>query len=199
MKVVATVALANFPLWKMVLEKTRSQVDELYVRVDMTKENKLEELLDSKLATAVLKSDVAWDRWSWREEMIRMVDGVGADIVLTPDQDEVFDDSLPGELARFWASGKDMIFFNFCNPTNDNRVIPELNGKAYPSTPHCMGYRWRPDITYHPYAGLCMPTNFANIPDNRFMAHGLVKHYCMWTRELEEEKKAWVKREYGIF
>jgi len=44
-----------------------------------------------------------------------------------------------------------------------------------------------------------MPTNYANIPDNRYMATTKIKHYSMWTKELEEAKKKWVLKEYGCF
>ncbi len=199
MKVVATVALCNFPLWKMCMEKLRTQVDEIYVRVDGTQANKLDELLDSKLADSVMVSDQKWNRWNWREEMLRMVDNAKADIVLIPDQDEMFDDTIAADLQAFEKSGKDLMMFRFTNPTDDGRVIPELNGKSYPSLPHCTGFRWMPSLTYHPYAGLCIPTNYANKPDNRYNASTIVKHYCMWTKELEEEKKAWVMNEYGCF
>jgi len=143
MKVVATVALANFPFWKMCMEKLRGQVDEIHVRVDITGENKYDELMDSKLADHVMKSDTGWNRYNWRNEMLRMIDNAGADIVLIPDHDEVYEDTIKDDLIRFWASKKDMMFFNFFAPmpTDDGRIIPELNGKAYPSLAHCSGFR----------------------------------------------------------
>ena len=200
MKVVGMVALANFPLWKMCMEKLREQVDEIYVRVDVGKEHKLEELLDSKLATKIMVSNVEWNRYNWRNELLEMIVNAKADIVLTPDQDEIFEDVIKEDLVKFYNSNKEIIMCDFFAPmpTDDGRIIPELNGKAYPSVPHCMGFKWKPEVTYFPYAGLCQPTNYAN-KENRFEAKALVKHYCMWTKELEEEKKQWVKNEYGIF
>lgn len=197
MKVVAIVALSNFPLWKMCMEKLRTQVDEIYVRVDMTKENKLDELIESKLADKVMQSHTEWNRYNWRNELLTMI--TDADIVLTPDQDEVFEDTLKDELVKFYNSNKQTFVCDFVAPmpTDDGRAIPELNGKAYPSLPHCMGFKWNPNVTFFPYEGLCFPTGFNQLP--RYEAKTKVKHYCMWTKELEEEKKAWVKREYGIF
>lgn len=199
MKVVATVALSNFKYWKMCMEKLRTQVDEIYVRVDATKENKYNELMDSKLADYVMKSNVEWNRWNWRNEMLRMVDNVGADIVLIPDHDEIYQDTIKSELVEFYNSGKKMMMFDFITMTNDNRVIPELNGKPYPSLAHCSGFRWMEGLTYFPYCGLAMPTNYANIPDIRFHAKTKIEHYCMYDIELEEEKKKWVLKEYGCF
>jgi len=197
MKVVGLVALANFPYWRMCMEKLREQVDEICVRVDVGKENKLEELLDSKLADKVITSTVEWNRYNWRNELLTMV--TGADIVLTPDQDEIFEDTIKDELIQFYNSDAHTFVCDFVAPmpTNDGRIIPELNGKAYPSTPHCMGFKWKQGVTYYPYEGLCFPTGYNQLP--RFAAKTKVAHYCMWTKELEEEKKQWVINEYGIF
>jgi len=194
-KTVAIVALQNFPLWKMCMEKLREQVDEIYVRVDMTGPNKLEELLDSGLADKIIKSQTPWNRWNFRNELLEMI--TGADIVLSPDQDEVFEDTLRAELTEFYKSDKQTFVCGFITPTCDGRQIPELNGKPYPSMPHCMGFKWRPGVTYYPYEGLCFPTGFQRLP--RYEAKTKVIHYCMWTRELEEAKKEWVMKEYGVF
>lgn len=205
MKVVATVALANFPLWKMCMEDLRQKVDLIYVRVDGTKENKLEELQDSKLADKIMVSQLEWNRYNWRNEMLQMVDeGGGADIVLIPDHDEIYEDTLEQDLKAFYNNGKfgkDMMMFKWFAPmpTDDGRIIPELNGRAYPSLPHCSGFRYQPGLTYFPYCGLAMPTNYHNVPDNRYDCITKVKHYCMYTKELEAEKKPWVMKEYGVF
>jgi hypothetical protein len=199
MKVVATVALSDFPYWRMCMEKLRTQVDEIHVRIDGTKPNKLDELKESKLADNIYVSNLEWNRWNWRQEMLEMVKDSKPDIVLIPDHDEIYKDGIIEELKEFWASGKDMMFFDFITMTDDNRIIPELNGKPYPSLAHCSAFRWKPELTYFPYCGLAQPTNYANIPDNRFYAKTKIEHYCMWTKELEEEKKVWIIKEYGGF
>jgi hypothetical protein len=198
MKTVATVALSDFPFWKMCMEKLRTQVDEIHVRIDGTKPNKLDELIESKLADSIFISQLEWNRWNWRNEMLEMIKGRNADIVLIPDHDEMYEDTIVEELKEFWLSGKDMMFFEFYNPTIDNRIIPELNGKGYPSLAHCSAFRYKPELTYYPYCGLAQPTQYAN-GGSRFNAKTKVKHFCFYTKELEIEKKAWVKKEYGIF
>jgi len=201
MKVVAIVALANFPHWKMCMEKLKTQVDEIYVRVDTTQENKLQELMESKLATGIMLANTEWNRYNWRNELLTMITNANADIVLTPDQDEIYEDAIMEDLVNFYNSDKEIIMCDFVTPmpTDDGRIIPELNGKAYPSAPHCMGFKWKPDITYFPYCGLCQPTNYANNPNNRYYAKALVAHYCMWTKDLEDAKKVWILKEYGCF
>jgi len=199
MKVVALVALSDFPYWKMCMEKLREQADEICVRIDDTKENKYEELMDSKLADRVMRSNVVWNRYNWRNELLRMIDDTIQDIVLIPDHDEIYEDTISDEIIDFYNSGKDMMFFDFITMTNDGREIPELNGRAYPSIPHCSAFRWIEGLTYFPYCGVAMPTNYAAVPDNRYHAVTKIKHYCMWTKELEEAKKKWVMEEYGCF
>lgn len=199
MKTVALVALSNFPYWRMCMEKLREQVDEIYVRVDVSKENKLKELLDTELADRIMISDKEWNRWNWREDLLRMIDDVKPDVVLIPDHDEMYEDTIKEDIKKFCDSGKDMMFFDFITPTDDGRIIPELNGKGYPSLAHCSGFRWVEGLTYYPYCGLAMPTNYANVPNNRYHAVTKIKHYAMWTKELEEKKKAWVLKEYGCF
>ncbi len=201
MKKVALVALADFPLWKMCMEKLKTQVDEIYVRVDTRGTNRLNELIKSNLATKIMTSAEKWNRYNWRNDLLRMIDDVGADIVLIPDHDEMYDDTLTEELDNFYRSGKDMMFFDFFAPmpTDDDRTIPELNGKAYPSLAHCSAFRWIPGLTYFPYEGLAQPTNYANKANNRYYSTTKISHYCMWTKEMEEEKKAWVIKEYGSF
>ena len=201
MKTVALVALQNFPLWKMCMEKLKTQVDDIYVRVDVRGENNLEELKESGFATGIMTSTDEWNRYNWRNDLLRMIDDAGADIVLIPDHDEMYDDTIHQDIIDFYNSGKDMMFFDFFAPmpTDDGRIIPELNGKAYPSLAHCGGFRWKPELTYFPYCGLAMPTNYHNTPDNRYKAKTKIKHFCMWTKKMEEEKKAWVMKEYGCF
>jgi hypothetical protein len=82
-------------------------------------------------------------------------------------------------------------------PTDDGRDIPELNGKPYPSMPHCKGYKWQEGVTYNPYVGRAIPTNYFGHPE--YISKAKILHYCMFTKELEEKKKEWVMNEYGIF
>jgi len=201
MKTVATVALSDFPFWEMCMQKLKTQVDEIFVRIDGTKPNKLDELIASGLVPKenIFISDVAWNRWNWRCEMLEQIKNANADLVLIPDHDEMYCDGIVEELKEFWASGKPMMFFEFTNPTIDDRVIPELNGKPYPSMAHCSVFRYRADLTYFPYCGLAQPTQYANMPDSRFYAKTKIKHFCFYTKELEDEKKKWVINEYGVF
>ena len=193
------------------MSKIAEQVDEIYVRrnEDDRADNKIEvptraeiqEVCNGKLK-GCMTTNTGWSRSVWREELLRMLDEVKPQIVLTPDQDEIYEDRIKDELVSFWNSDKSMMFFNYFAPmpTDDGRIIPELKGEPYPSLPHCGAFKWRPGLSFHPaYAGLKQPTQYANIPDNRYSAITKIKHYCMYTKELEESKKKWVISEYGVF
>ncbi len=210
MKVVALVAISNFPFWEMCLSKLAEQVDEIYVRrnqddrsdtlIEVPTRKQISEVCNGKLKGCMTTNE-EWSRWKWREDLLRMLDEENPQIVLTPDQDEIYEDRIVDELISFWNSDKDMMFFNYFAPmpTDDGRDIPELKGKPYPSLPHCGAFKWRAGLSFHPYCGLKQPTQYANIPNNRYNAVTKIKHYCMYTKELEALKKPWVIGEYGMF
>lgn len=200
MKIVAIVAIGNVhPMLSFCLEKTRILADKLYVRLD---KNNMSILDLPKLSyDNIMLSYDKWNRFNFREDLLQMIhrSDINPDIIIHLDHDEVFDGDVMPETKRFYESEYDMMFFDyhFPMPTDDGRYIPELKGKPYPSMAHCKVFRWRDDLSFKPYMGLAQPTQYANKP--YFKAKTKIKHYCMWTKQMEEKKKKWVMGEYGVF
>ena len=91
MVIVGQMALHKFPMWDKSLCALSDIVDVLYLRFDGLGGNydmlpRLSALCGNKLKH-VLISYLPWDDSNWREEMIRMLDHVKPDLVLTIDDD----------------------------------------------------------------------------------------------------------------
>jgi hypothetical protein len=198
MKIIGLVAVSRFPLelLKITFDSLSNQCEEIHVRLDPT--NHVDPGFFSIYdRITLIRGLEEWNRYNWREELIRSVDDKRPDIVLTPDQDEVFEPSLSGELVEFWSSQSQAIMFEYSRPmpTDDGRII--LNGNSYPKLPHMLGFKWKPRLTYVPYCGLCQPTQYANGQVPVWKARSRVSHYCMFTQEMERSKIDWATKEYG--
>ena len=197
MKVAAIITIGDYhPMLEECLVSI-SKIAELYIRIDGSAKPMPNGLIDNIHPQKVILTSAKWDRGNFREDALRMLDDVKPDIVLQPDHDEIFDGKL--ELEEFMASPYEMMFFDYFYPmpTDDGRDIPELKGKPYPSLPHCKAFKWRQGLSFAPYMGLAQPTQYANKP--YFRSKVKIKHYTMWTKDMEEAKKEWVIKEYGIF
>jgi len=87
----------------------------------------------------------------------------------------------------------------------DYHMITNGWGKApkYPTLKHCKAFKWQEDLCYRSYAGLALPDQYANtikgMANKYYHARMPITHYCMYTKELYEEKCKFVKDEYGAF
>jgi hypothetical protein len=186
------IAIGRFPegLIDRVLRELAKRVDFIHVRTDPEVGPPPERF---KARFKVRRSWVGqqrWDHWTWREELIRSIDDIKPQIVMMPDQDEAFRGDVDSELQRFWASKASMFFCAYTDPmpTCDGRVVP-----VYPKTPHCLAFKWAPGLTYKNYQGWCQPSNYAG--GERFMSTVTVDHYCMWTKEMELQKRQFMKEQ----
>ena len=197
--VAGLMAVSEFPLDLLSLSvgSLCEICDYVHIRLDNKKSVDPEWFKQFPKVKKVIKGTEDWNRWNWREELVRSLDELKPDIVLMPDQDEVFEGDIVNEMQLFWNSNKKILFFQYAAPmpTSDGRII--LGGRSYPKLPHTLGYKWQPDIGYRPYCGLGQPTQLANIGGIRWDAKTKVKHYCMYTPEMEAEKREWVLKEYG--
>jgi hypothetical protein len=194
-------AVADFPLDLLALSVASlcRTCDFIHVRLDNRQSVDPVWFQQYPKVTRVFRGSEDWNRSNWREDLARSLDDVRPDIVLTPDQDEVFEDSIDQELLEFWTSPKRIMLFKYLGPmpTCDGRLV--LNGGTYPKTAHALGWKWQEGIGYHPYCGLAQPTQLA-APEGipwQWHARTRVKHYCMWTTEMEAAKRVWVTKEYG--
>ena len=137
-----------------------------------------------------------WNSWNWREHLLRKLDTVKPDIVIQLDQDEQFEDSIINEIERFKDSDKLCMMFDYKMVTDDNREVSK-----YPSLRHCKVFKWREGLTFHPYAGLALPTQYANtlneMKDRYWLSYAKVLHYCFFTPEMEKEKTEYAMKKYG--
>lgn len=174
-----------FPLWEQCLASLRDKCDALYLRFDSRTGDPA--VLDALPAVCggklkdVLVSKTKWNRWNWREEMIRMLDGVKPDMVLAPDQDEEFGPGLLDELYLLAASSHNALMFAYRVPP------PTADGfrvwQPWPRGAHMKAYKWRRRLTYRPYKSYAKVTNYAARKHWR-MASTQILHYAFYTPEL---------------
>jgi hypothetical protein len=189
MKLVGQMALCRFPLWERCLESLADKVDELYLRFDGRNGdpeiyNSLDDVCGDKLKE-VFVSESRWNAWNWREEMIRMLDDVRPDMVLSHDEDEEVELSIFDDIKKFEKSDyKQMaLAYKLPMPTEKNYDLG-LN-KPFPSKPHVMVIKWKPGLTFNPYMSRNRITQYGK---KYMLGKAKILHYCYYTLELRELK-----------
>lgn len=138
-----------------------------------------------------------WNSWNWRESLLRLLDDKKPDIVIQLDQDEQFQDGIMDEIKQFYKSDKVCMMFDYRMVTDDGREV-----EKYPSLRHCKVFKWKEGLTFYPYAGLALPTQYANtlieMKDKYWLANTKILHYCFYTPEMEREKKQYAIEKYGM-
>jgi hypothetical protein len=120
-------------------------------------------------------------------------------MVLALDQDEMLvGENIADEIDGFWHSPKKAMMFKYEKPMPTRDGHDPLPGQVYPSLPHMKLYKWEEDLSYIPYMGLDQITRYAN-GESQCMARTKIRHYCMWNKRMEREKKKWIMREYGVY
>jgi hypothetical protein len=192
--------VCRFPLFNNTIKKLSENVDEIYLRFDDINGDKsiidnIDEVSKSKIK-GILYSKTRWDTFTWREEMLRMLDDVKPDLVLSVDQDEIFEDTIKTEMMDFYKSDKLGMMFNYVSPmpTDDGSII--LGGKPYPLHPHMKAYKWKPDLTYLPYCGNAKIRKYSGSRD-WYMAKTKILHYSMYRKEWQVQKESFIKKFWG--
>lgn len=182
-------ALCNFPLWEKCLTSLSSLVDELYLRFDTLRGDlKIKETItkmkNPKIKN-ILESNVFWNKFNWREEMLRMLDTVKPDIVVSIDEDEEFEKGIKNEMIEFYNSDKVAMMIDYQDPmpTDDGSLVPK-----YPGKPHMKIYKWKPNLTYIPYRAFARVTNYSDSTRYWYSKSKLL-HYCYYNKELRDMKK----------
>lgn len=186
-KVVAgLMAISDFPLAPQMVEDLAKRCDILVLRFDALNGNK--DLF--KLCCAAtgecevlgLRGRERWNRWNWREQLVRSLDHIRPGYVLFPDSDETFGKEMDDDLDRFVRFGQDVMMFDYEMATDDDRAVLK-----YPKSRHCKAFRWTNKIGYRPYRGYAKPT----WPDKEckmYMAKSKIRHYCFFNTAMEMEK-----------
>ena len=186
-QVVGLMAIADFPMAPEMVADLAKRCDRVILRFDALNGDK--KLFKKCIRTAAnithvdtIRSRVKWNRWNWREDMIRACDAIKPDLILAPDSDEKFGEGFDEELKEFYKSTYDIMLFDYQMVTDDGREV-----RRYPGARHCKAFKWIPNIGYRPYLGYAQPTWpakdcwvwFAKTP---------MLHYCFYTRQMEQTK-----------
>jgi hypothetical protein len=190
MKKVAIVAVSNFIYAEDCLKNTARFVDQVYVRFDNTNGDpeilrSLQSWLGNKLGDVYISS-APWTVPNWKEDCLRMLDDVKPDVVLFPDEDEMFEDGLFEELEKFMASDKKAMMFSY-RPLETN-VKEDISQVPYPDKPHMKVFKWEKNLTYFPYHRNACLAKYIN-KSLWWNACTKIKHYCGYTKELRAMKK----------
>jgi len=200
--IVGQIALFRFPLWEDMLRDLMKYVDALYLRFDGLlgdREilNNLDHVCGDKLKD-VYVSKKRWNGWIWREEMIRMLDVVKPEMVMCPDEDEMFDKNIIKDIEVFkQRKDKQMAFvYKYPMPT-EGRIV--YGHKPLPSKAHVKLYKWKKGLTYFPYLGRARITNYGK---KYILGKAEMLHYCYYTEEMRnsklrntKEKEKWIKKQ----
>ncbi len=188
----------RFPLWENCLDSLLLYADGVVVRVEDVHLNDDDRYaLHDKLS--VYGSDIMaihaafepWNRWNWREEMLRRLDDVAPELVLCPDQDEQFQPAVRDDLDRLRGSEYKALMFSYVSPMPTADGVDPCAGMPYPTypgMPHMKAFMWREGLTYKDYTGFARISNYAS-PDNHMAADSQIMHYCAWTPDLRAGKE----------
>lgn len=193
MKIAGMVAVSNFPYAITHIRKLCEICDEVYIRYDAIRGdpehllalNKMAEQPDSKIKHIQIVNE-QWRVPHWREDCLIMIPA-NTDIVLCPDEDEVFGDGIKEELMAFYNSTKLGMMFSY-EPlvADDGRTIN--GGMPYPPEPHMKAFKFQVGLSYWPYHGNAIIAKYHS-PDCWWNANTKIKHYCCFTKAMEDAKK----------
>ena len=188
--IVASMAISDFPMWENSVKALLPIVDKFYFRLDVTKADPAFArdaplVCGAKFGACYMVE--GWNFPEWRQDMIRMLDDVKPEIVITLDQDEIFDDGFEEELKAFMVSEKKGMMFDYLPMvTDDGRTV---NGDVpYPPDPHMKVFKWEAGLTYYPYHGDGKIANYHK-EDCHWKAKTKIKHYCCYTKAMEADKQ----------
>jgi len=199
--IVGLMALCRFPYYVRCLDSLCELVDKVYLRFDgITGDYRLYEaapgICGNKFGSMFIGNTI-WNAYNWREELLRSIDDVKPELVLFPDEDEIFGLGIEDDIRRFMKSDKQQLAFNYQHPA------PTVDGwehkKPYPSAPHIKAYKWKEGLTYIPYKKRASLSNYGKL--NFKLAKSKILHYCFYTPELRKnklwscpEKKEWARK-----
>jgi len=194
-KIAAMIAICNFPYWRRTIDALESVADDIVVRYDdnagdpeiLRELNKMADSKQHKIRHIQIVKE-SWRCPQWREDCLALICklDVKPDIILCPDEDEIFESTLKDELAQFWLSEKKGMMFSYAPLVSDNgRVINE--GMPYPPDPHMKAFKYEDGISYWPYHGNAIIAKYQN-PVCHWKATTKIRHYCCFTQAMEQTK-----------
>ena len=190
LKTYAMIALNKFPMWKQTFSQMLNICDGIVVRWDgVSGDPGVLKELDSFCGGKLKKVMIAREAWrcpQWREDCLRLLDEFAPDVVLCPDEDEVFGEDIAEELKAFWYSDKQGVMFDYESlVTDDGHTVNA--GMPYPPDPHMKAFKWQKGLSYFPYHGNATIAQYCN-ENTHWKAKTKIKHYCCFRKEWEQRK-----------
>lgn len=180
---ITSIAAKLFPgVWQDCLYYHSTISQKLIVRVDMNYSDD-EDIawIKTNFPHAVIRcSEIVWNRWNWREELIRSLDDIQPKYVIFLDQDETFDTGFEVEFNEFAASEYDYMMFKFSNPSDK-----PIEKKVFPAARHMKAFKWKEGLTYNPYQGYAKINGLSNPMGTKTK----VCHWCYWNDYLRDTKE----------
>jgi hypothetical protein len=201
--VVAVVMVVDSPVVIRCLSQLHKVCDGIYVLFDMKNgtpgllrelRHKAKGIFHGKLRR-IVEHRKGWEIGRWHEPCIRILDDVRPGIVITAGHDEMFEtERFKSEIRHMWEGGLPALMLNYGPlPTDDGRKIPY----TYPAATHMKAFKWRKGLTYIPYNGRGQVNPYAD-PRIQMTGKSKVRHYCMWTKEMQAEKEQWLRSNYDF-
>jgi len=193
MIVYGMMALNSFPFWENSVVALCALCEKVYFRFDAMNGDpeilrKIRSVAGDKFGGAFIATG-KWTVPQWREDCLRLIDSAKQkpDIVLCPDEDEIFDYGLSDELVKFHASDKSAMMFTYHPPFSLEGYV--LNdGVPYPSEPHMKAFKWQERLCYYPYHGNAKISNYV-LPSCWWYAKTKIQHHCACTEGLARIKQ----------
>lgn len=138
-----------------------------------------------------------WNQGLQRTNTIRLLDEVRPDIVLFPDTDEVYPKNIKELLKEFWEDEEKLtMWFRLYYMWDSERTF--RNDGIWKSIHHVRAYRWREGLTYRPYRGYAVPTEYSREPRNtRFNSLVPIKHFGYMMTEDRQKKFLRANQDYS--
>lgn len=122
-----------------------------------------------------------FNRWNWRESLIRRLDHLKPDYVIFLDEDEMLGYKFIDDFKIFTETGLNRLEFLYTMVTENDVNVP-----LYPYRRHTKVFRWFPGITYKPYRNFARP-NFPK-ETKALKAVSKIEHFCFYNKKMRKEK-----------
>ena len=184
-------AISRFPYWEQCLRELMRYCDKVYIRFDGNNGdpaicNQIERVCGEKLGRCYI-TNAAWVPPEWREDCLKLVAECKPDIVLCPDQDEIFGEGFDKELEQFASSEKKAMMFDYFQLEGDRMRIIN-SGIPYPREPHMKAFKWEKGLSYFPYHGNGKISKYFS-DSCQWKANTKIRHLCCYTPEMEARKR----------
>lgn len=195
LKIVSILQVCDFPLFFLTFNNLTKIVDEVYIRIDKnhTSQGTREIINNCPKVKQVIEGQYHPKDFAWREELLRMLDPVQPDLVVSLDVDEMFSSDIQQEIQKFVNSDKKAMMFNFVCPT-----VEGGKDTPYPSKPHMKIFKWQPRLTYLPYTSFCQIYQY-RYHELQYFTKSPIQHYCFWTEDMRKAKKAFIQKFYTSY